>query len=411
MNIWNEISSRLKEEPGNETLHTSQYPGVNAHIHTPWSFSSFASIDDIIEAAVKENIQVLGINDFNTLDGFDEWATKCFNAGIFPLFNIEMIGLDRNDMEAGRRVNDPNNPGRTYISGKALAYPPVLSEESAGRLDHIRNLSNEHVRQMTLKVNELLAEIDPGLMIDFDEMLAGHTKGMARERHLAGMIRKKIGEKYPDGSRASVIFHSLLGDDFYKIRKGDRAGLENLIRSKLLKAGGAAFVEEDPEIFIEPTEIRDLILDAGGIPTYPFLADFNDGMYTDFEGDSEEAASALLDRGFCSVEFIPARNDYERFRDYVMFLYDRGFIVTFGTEHNAPGIKPLEVRAGGNQSLDDELMKINYEGACILAAHQFLVATEGSGYLDEKGRPHERERDRFIKRGDRIIKSVISGGA
>ncbi|MGM0666360.1 MAG: PHP domain-containing protein [Bacteroidota bacterium] len=411
MNIWSEISSRLKEEPGKDSPHDRQYPRVNTHIHTPWSFSSFSSIDDIIEAAGKENIRVLGINDFNTLDGFDEWAAKCFSADIFPLFNIEMTGLNRNDQEAGRRVNDPNNPGRTYISGKALAYPVIISEEKAARLKQVRDRSNEHVRLMTMKVNELLGEIDAGIMIDFDEMLAGHTKGMARERHLAGMIRKKTEEKYPGGSMASVIFHSLLGDDFNKIKKGDRAGLENLIRSKLLKAGGAAFVEEDPEIFIEPAEIRDLILDAGGIPTYPFLADFNDGMYTDFEGEREEAASELMNRGFCSVEFIPARNDYVRFRDYVMFLYDRGFIITFGTEHNAPGIKPLEVRAARERALDDELMKINYEGACILAAHQFLVATEGSGYLDESGRPRARERDKFIARGNRIIKSVISGGA
>lgn len=411
MNIWSEISSRLKEEPGKDSPHDRQYPRVNAHIHTPWSFSSFASIDDIIEAAGKENIRVLGINDFNTLDGFDEWATKCFKAGIFPLFNIEMTGLNRDDLEAGRRVNDPNNPGRTYISGKALAYPRKISEEKAARLKQVRDRSNEHVRLMTMKVNELLGEIDAGIMIDFDEMLAGHTRGMARERHLAGMIRKKTEEKYPDGSRASAIFRSLLGDDFNKIKKGDRAGLENLIRSKLLKAGGAAFVEEDPEIFIEPAEIRDLILDAGGIPTYPFLADFNEGMYTDFEGDREAAASALMDRGFCSVEFIPARNDYERFRDYVMFLYDRGFIITFGTEHNAPGIKPLEVRAGGERALDDELMRINYEGVCILAAHQYLVATEGVGYLDDRGRPRARERNKFNEMGDRIIKSVLRVGA
>ena len=407
MNIWKEIGYKLQSASSHRD-DKAGYPRVNNHIHTPWSFSSFSSIDDIIEAAKKENISVLGINDFNTLDGFNEWAEKCYNAGIFPLFNIEMIGLNHNDLEAGRRVNDPNNPGRTYISGKALAYPRILSKDKAARLKHIRDRSNEHVRLMTMKVNELLGELDGNLRIDFDEMLADYTRGMARERHLAGMIRKKTEEKYPDGKKASGIFYRLLGDDFSKIRQGDTAGLDNLIRSKLLKAGGTAFVEEDPEIFIEPAQIRDLILDAGGIPTYPFLADFNNGMYTDFESDREEAASSLTEKGFYSVEFIPARNDYKRFRDYVMFLYDRGFIITFGTEHNSPGIKPLEVRAGGERALDEDLLGINYEGACIMAAHQYLSATEGSGYLDGNGLPRLSEKRKFIESGNKIINIVGS---
>jgi len=407
MNIWDDLSGKLRKvQPGNKMK--PEYLKVNAHIHTPYSFSSFDSIDSIIEEARKEKISVLGINDFNTVDGFDEWAEKCYNARIFPLFNIEMIGLGRADMEAGRRVNDPNNPGRTYISGKALSYPLNISNDKLEILKDVKDLSNEHVYRMTLKVNDILGGIDNKLVIDFDIMTNDHTRGMVRERHLAGLIRMKIEDNYKWGKDRDGIFLTLLGNGYFDIKPGDNAKLENLIRSELLKSGGSAYVEEDPKIFIDPEEIRDLILDAGGIPTYPFLADFEDGRYTDFEIDRTTAAQSLLSRGYYCVEFIPSRNDFGRLRDYVMYLYDRGFIITFGTEHNSPGMKPLEVRAAGNIELDEYLLKINYEGACIMAAHQYKTAIEGRGYLDDQGKPKAVERMEFIKLGNRIIKTVCS---
>ena len=410
MNIWNIISEKLNDlQQG--YIETPDCLKVNAHVHTPYSFSSFDSIDSIIQAARKEDISVLGINDFNTVDGFDEWAEKCYNEGIFPLFNIEMIGLNRNDLEAGRRVNDPSNPGRTYISGKALTYPLKISADSMQKLKHIKDLSNEHVYRMTLKVNDILGGIDNKMIIDFDEMIHDHTRGMARERHLAGMIRRIIENNRYQGKDRDEVFFTLLGNDYFTIESSDSAQLENLIRSKMLKSGGVAFIEEDPEVFIDHEEIRDLILDAGGIPTYPFLADFKDGQYTDFENDRSWTAQSLLDRGYYSVEFIPARNEYGRLRDYVMYLYEKGFIVTFGTEHNTPGIKPLEVKAGGDYTLDEKLLKINYEGVCIMAAHQFKTATEGGGYLDEEGRPKTGEKQEFISLGNKIINIVRWHGA
>jgi len=404
--MWKEISGRIANTGQHPDGHNWYRLKVNAHVHTPYSFSSFDSIDSIIAAARKENISVLGINDFNTVDGYTEWADKCYHNGIYPLFNIEMIGLSRSDMKEGRKINDPNNPGRMYISGKALTYPIKRSEWNTNRLKHIRNLSNEHVRLMTRKVNELLGEIDMNLKIDFDEMLRSHTKGMARERHLAGMIRSTIEASKGSGKKRNEIFRKLLGDDFNDHHHDDKAGLENFIRSRLLKAGGAAYIEEDPDIFIEPGEIRAMILDAGGIPTYPFLADFNNGSYTGFEADREKAAASLMEQGFYSAEFIPMRNDYIYLRDYVMFLYDRGFIITFGTEHNAPGIEPLEVRAGGTYELDNDLQRINYESACIMAAHQYSMATGGTGFLDGQGKPKTGDREEFIGLGDKIIKTV-----
>ena len=106
MDIWKHISA-LKEE-----LVYLDGISINNHVHTPWSFSSFASIDELILQAKTENISVLGINDFNTLAGYSEFAEKCISNSIFPLFNIEMIGLDREDRKNGLKINDPANPGR-----------------------------------------------------------------------------------------------------------------------------------------------------------------------------------------------------------------------------------------------------------------------------------------------------------
>src|SRR5690554_8027827 len=98
------------------------YP-VNAHLHTPYSFSAFTSIADALDRAVAEGVKVVGINDFYTTQGYEEWAKGCEKRGLYPLFGIELIALDQEDQQAGLRVNDPSNPGRTYLSGKGMTHP------------------------------------------------------------------------------------------------------------------------------------------------------------------------------------------------------------------------------------------------------------------------------------------------
>ena len=94
---------------------------VNAHLHTPYSFSAFDKLTDALDRAVAENVRVVGVNDFYSMDGYKEWNDGCRSRKLFPLFNIEFISLQQQDQAAGVRVNAPNNPGRTYLSGKGLA--------------------------------------------------------------------------------------------------------------------------------------------------------------------------------------------------------------------------------------------------------------------------------------------------
>jgi hypothetical protein len=48
---------------------------VNGHFHTPFSFSAFTEIEQALKMAEEEKVQVLGINDFYTTDGYAEFAS------------------------------------------------------------------------------------------------------------------------------------------------------------------------------------------------------------------------------------------------------------------------------------------------------------------------------------------------
>jgi sugar phosphate isomerase/epimerase len=174
-----------------------------------------------------------------------------------------------------------------------------------------------------------------------------------------------------------------------------------------LKSGGLAFVPETAEAFLPMQTVCKIILEAGGIPTYPFLADDAQGNYTDFERDLEHVAEQLTERGFHSVEFITTRNDMNLLENYASYLHDQGFIVTLGSEHNSPSMEPIELFARNQTPLSDKLIRINYEGACVIAAHQHLVTQGLSGYVDEQGNADRSKRGEFVKLGDELIRNRV----
>ncbi len=411
MNFWKKLIKEELPPLGEPVLQGRKIEGgflkVNCHLHTPHSFSAFCCVEEAVEQAAAEGVKVVGVNDFFTFDAYDAWSYQTIKNGLFPLFNVEFIGLDAEKKEKGLRVNDPANSGRTYLSGKALAYPVVLPESDLTKIIHIKNQNNAQVKEMMGKVNRLLAEKGVKLSLDFDEIKRTFAKDQVRERHLARAIRDLAERSFTSEKDQKGFFKKLFGGDNLKSELSNEAAVENEIRSKLLKAGGPAFVEEDPSVFLDTTAIHDLIIKAGGIPTYPFLADDANGNYTDFEGDLPKAMAELKKRGYYSVEFIPTRNNHDKMKEYVMALVNEGFVVTFGTEHNAPGKQPIEVFAGGKTQLDDDLMKINYQGACILAAHQYLFATEGEGVLNKKGVYKQNKNSEFVELGHRLIQYVI----
>lgn len=379
---------------------------VNAHIHTPESFSAFAETELAFQMARNEGVKVLGINDFYTLDGYGEFSRLALQYKIFPLFNVEFIALQDNLQQEGIRVNDPNNPGRTYFSGKGLRYPAAMSERSFKKLADLQKESNRQTYQMIDKLNDFLHQTDAGLHFDAEVIHRQLAKGLFRERHIAQAIRLAVFEKEGSIDGRLRLFRKLFSGKDLKSPVSNLATVENEIRSNLLKSGGTAFVPEDPSAFLSLEEVISIIADAGGIPCYPVLLDDAAGNFTEYEADKEKLLEELLQKNVYCIELIPGRNDFQILKEFVTFFHQNNFIVTFGTEHNTPQLDPVLVASRGRVPLDDELRKINDEGAAVIAAHQYLMATGEAGYLSGlKAKTDEKED--FVQLGRAVIAHFI----
>ena len=388
--------SFLEQFPDRATLlesyqsdHSSIPLKVNNHIHTPYSFSAFSSIEEAVRMADSEDVKILGINDFYVTEGYAEFIEKCRLYHIFPLLNFELIGINREDQQSGIRVNDPGNPGRTYITGKALAFPSVLPEQHQQKLDKVVEESNKQVTKMIDLLNRWLEFQRVDISLSVKEIMEEHAMDSLRERHVAKALRIKIDEKSPSDDEFYKLLAQSYGGTFSEKQRDDVAGLEDEMRARLLKSGAPAFVPEDDKAFLSLEELISIIQDAGGIPTYPMLLDGAGGAFTEFEHDREQLLKSLKNRGFYSIELIPLRNRIEVVREYAEYFYEKGFVVSFGTEHNSPATLPLTVSCKNQEPMDEKLMQISFNGAAYLAAHQYLTVKEGTGY--ERGERDEME--------------------
>ncbi len=401
------MKNALKEFPEQKTL-LRIFPEiellqVNAHIHTPYSFSAFNDIEEIFEMAASENISVVGINDFFVTDGYESFYNESLKAGVFPLFNIEFISLQKKEQQEGIRINDPDNPGRCYISGKGLNYPSSLDDRLNKKINRIIAKNQDQLRIMIDKVNDCFARIGADINLSYAEVKKKFAKSLVRERHIARAIRTSVFERYPEDAEQIQLFTSLFGGTAPNSPLTEIHGLENEIRTNLLKAGGKAFVKENDNTFMNPDEVIEIIIGAGGIPCYPMLLDGKNGNFTEYENDPRQLWLELEKRKIGCIELIPGRNEACHVERFVRFFNNKGFVILFGTEHNTPELIPLTCYTRGKKPLSPEIRCISYEGCCVVAAHQYLHAKGKEGFIDRHGAPKTDTRDLFIKTGNAVI--------
>ena len=376
---------------------------VNAHIHTPYSFSAFHDMEQLFDKAQDENVKILGINDFYTTDGFEPFHQLSLQYRIFPLFNIEFMGLLKKEQERGIRVNDPNNPGRMYFCGKGLDFPVSPNNPSHEKISKLRQESHFQVKEMTIKADAVIRNVDPVFRLDFEDIQKRFTMGMVRERHIARAIRTMVFQKFDTTEQRKETLKRIFGGREPMANMNNHAELEDEIRSVLLKAGGAAFVKEDPKAFIEIDEVISIILGAGGIPCYPALLDDKTGEMTGYEEDWDVLHQNLQQRQIACIELVPIRNSFKVVKDFVTFFRERGYVITFGTEHNTPALTPLRVDTRDDVPFDYKIRKVAYEGACVIAAHQYLRSKGKEGFINSEGKARLEEEYEFIELGAAVI--------
>jgi len=391
-----------------QDLQLADYREANGHIHTPYSFSAFSDLDSLFLMAKNENVSLLGINDFYVTDGYSAFYDGCLENGIFPLFNIEFIGLMKDEQKNGVRINDPNNPGRIYFSGKGLDYPFHLGWWKNRELNKVKKETQNQLQAMVAKLNSLISIANPSLKLSFEEIKNRYAHDLVRERHIAKAIRILASENYASEEEQLAFIESLYGGKKSKVGLLDPSAMENEIRSNLLKAGGAAFVEEDERSFFDLKKIIKIIVEAGGIPCYPVLLDDPSGKCTEFENDPEKLFFTLTSLGIGCIELIPGRNDFSILKNFVEFFDMKGFVITFGTEHNTPEMIPLTVTTRGRKPLDDTLKKIAWKGASVIAAHQYLHAQNKPGYIDINGSARFNEQNDFESLGQLVIEYFLN---
>jgi hypothetical protein len=64
---------------------------------------------------------------------------------------------------------------------------------------------------------------------------------------------------------------------------------------------------------------------------------------------------------------------------------------------------PLACDTRVKKPLNTYIRRISYEGACVVAAHQYLRAKGLPGFINEQGMPDTKRKSELIKLGSAVI--------
>lgn len=399
-NMENSITGFLREIGAIEDLTADYKRGYglnkpvkfNTHIHLPPNFSAFETVEQAVELADEQDVWVLGAGNYYDFSVYRTFCKMAQTKGIFPLFGTEIIALETDFQRRGIRINDPGNPGKYYICGKGIGRFESFSPRADELLSMIRKNDALRMREMIRKMEPLFREHGVQTELDEQTVIGRVTKRhrcdadtvTLQERHVSQAFQEVFFEKVPVERRIRTLTE-IFGTD-KKSDAADAVGVQNDIRSYLMKAGKSCFV---PETFVNLQQAKELILELGGIPCYPVLAD-GSKQRCEYETPVEKLIETLKANHYSMVEFIPIRNHPAVLAEYVTAIRKAGIVVAAGTEHNTLDLLPIEPRCVQGQPIPDAIQAIFWEGTCVLAAHQFLAAHGQYGFVDFSNRPNPR---------------------
>lgn len=368
---------------------------ANMHCHTFFSYNAYGhSPASLAWLARRRGFKLMGIVDFDVLDGVDEFLDACEVVGVRGSAGIETrVFLPE---FATREINSPGEPGVLYHMGIGFTSSEV-PEGAVGILSDMQQRAERRNRGMVDRVNGYL---DP-VTVDYErDVLPLTPSGNATERHMviAYVQAAERAVSDPAGFWADKLERSR--DETEGLME-DPPRFRKLIRAKLMKRGGVGYVQPGPDAFPTVDEFHGLIEACDALPCAAWLDGTSEG-----ERAIEELLDLLIGKGVAALNIVPDRNwdieDPEVKRGKLQNLYD---VVELAQELALPLNVGTEMNSFGQRLVDDfdapELAPVReafIDGAYFVYGHTRLQRASGLGYQSEWARMHlpsRRERNTF----------------
>lgn len=380
---------------------------ANMHCHTFFSFNGYGySPTALAWLARRRGYKLMGIVDFDVLDGVDEFRTACDSLSLRGSAGMETRAYVPEF--ATREINSPGEPGVYYHMGIGFVTSAVPDDQpaAAGILRAMRQRAADRNREIIERVNAVL---DP-VVVDYDRDVVPLTPGgNATERHVVAAYLQVADH---------IVFRPV---DFWAAKLDlpqervaavvDRGPqMQDLVRSKLMKRGGVGYIQPGPNTFPSVEEVNAVIAACGALPTITWLDGTSEG-----EQAAEELFDLMVAKGAVALNIIPDRNwnvtdPADRARK-LQALYS---VVTLARKLDLPINVGTEMNAFGKPLIDNydapELAPVRddfMDGAYFFYGHGILQRALGLGVLSGWARQHLptlRDRNHFYTRLGRRVR-------
>ncbi|MBN1872787.1 MAG: hypothetical protein JXA33_01040 [Anaerolineae bacterium] len=372
---------------------------ANMHCHTFFSYNGYGySPSALAWLAKKQGYKLMGIVDFDVLDGVEEFLNACDLVGVRGSAGLETRVFIPEF--ASREINSPGEPGIFYYMGIGFVSTDAMDRngtKATAILKSMRERAGQRNRGVIKQVN---AYLDP-VRLDYDcDVLLLTPAGNATERHICAA--------YVNLARDTVTDLAGFWADKLKVAReqiitilDDGPKIQDLVRSKLMKRGGVGYVQPSPDTFPSVEEVNTVIIAAGALPCATWLDGTSAG-----EQAIEELLDLLIGKGIVALNIIPDRNwniaDPETKARKVANLYK---VVELAQRLDLPLNVGTEMNKYGLKLVDDfdvpELEPVReafLDGAYFIYGHTVLQRTLRLGYQSDWAKfhfPARRERNEF----------------
>jgi len=370
---------------------------ANMHCHTFFSFNAYGySPTALAWLAKRRGFKLMGIVDFDVLDGVDEFLDACEAVGVRGSAGIETRVFLPEFIT--REINSPGEPGICYYMGIGFTSGRVPGK-AVGILADMRQRAARRNQGVAKRVNAYLAPV----AIDYErDVLPLTPSGNATERHMVVAYIRAAERIVPNPIEFWAEKLGLEPDQVATLMK-DGPRFQTLIRLRLMKRGGVGYVQPSPESFPTVERFHQLVETCGALPCAAWLDGTSEG-----EQAIEELLHLLISKGTAALNVIPGHcwaADPEVRRLKLQNLYD---VVELAQELDLPLNVGTEMNSFGQRLMDDfdgpELAPVRQallDGAHFIYGHTVMQRALGLGYQSQWARSHlpsRRERNDFYTR-------------